>query len=180
VNKELQEILTYLEGADTKLETVLATVVDVKGSSYRLPGARMLITDGGESTVGTISGGCLETDVVERARRILKTGNAETLIYDTRATEDSVFSLNMGCKGIIKILLERPREEFTNFLNHRLKKNQPGVIATLISVNEENEMSENLVGARLLLDERGVTFFDFTAASQEILLSDRNVVLKAY
>ncbi len=46
----------------------LATVVDVRGSSYRLPGAKMLILEKGE-TFGTVSGGCLEADVLERAKK---------------------------------------------------------------------------------------------------------------
>lgn len=84
---------------------VLATVVDVRGSSYRLPGAKMLILESGE-TRGTVSGGCLETDVMERAKSVLATGEAAVFTYDTAKNEDSVFSLNMGCRGIIRILLE--------------------------------------------------------------------------
>ncbi|MEP6850469.1 MAG: XdhC family protein, partial [Acidobacteriota bacterium] len=63
---------------------VLATVVDLKGSGYRLPGARMLITENGD-TFGTVSGGCLEADVLERAKRVLKSGYAEVFVYDTTA-----------------------------------------------------------------------------------------------
>jgi xanthine dehydrogenase accessory factor len=178
VHKELQEILKYLDAADTEPATVLATVVDVKGSSYRLPGARMLITKRSGHTVGTVSGGCLEADVVERAKRVLQTGDAETIIYDTRSNDDSVFSLNMGCKGVIKILLERPRGEFADFLKHRLQTGQSGVIATLISVNEENRHNENRVGARLLFDERGVTFSNFTSEAAGILMPECLVILK--
>lgn len=84
---------------------VLATVVDLQGSGYRLPGARMLIHAGGEP-VGTVSGGCLEADVLERARRVMETGRAEVFVYDTTADENSVFSLNMGCRGVMRILME--------------------------------------------------------------------------
>jgi xanthine dehydrogenase accessory factor len=177
VNKELLDIIKYLEQAESS-KTILATVVDVNGSSYRLPGARMLITEENGQTVGTVSGGCLEADVVERAKRILKTGNAETVTYDTRANDDSVFSLNMGCKGVIRILLERPRREFTDFLKHRLRMRQPGVIATLISVDKENENNENRIGARLLFDESGVIFSDFTQGAVFQLLPDCLAVLK--
>ena len=84
---------------------VLATVVDLKGSGYRLPGARMLIKANGDAT-GTVSGGCLEADVMERAKRVLETGRAEVFTYDTTAEENSVFSLNMGCRGVMRILME--------------------------------------------------------------------------
>ncbi len=65
----------------------------------------MLISEAGE-TYGTVSGGCLESDVLERARRVLQTGEPTVLIYDTTGKDDSVFSLNIGCNGIIRILLE--------------------------------------------------------------------------
>lgn len=84
---------------------MLATVVDVRGSGYRLPGARMLMLANGDA-VGTVSGGCLEADVLERAKKVLATGQAEVFTYDTTGDENSVFSMNMGCRGVIEISLE--------------------------------------------------------------------------
>ena len=99
------EIVARVALFDANTRAILATVIDVRGSGYRLPGARMLILQNGE-TCGTVSGGCLETDVLERARKVLRTGKAEVFTYDTTADENSVFSLNMGCRGVIRILLE--------------------------------------------------------------------------
>lgn len=65
----------------------------------------MLIKANGDA-VGTVSGGCLEADVLERAKRVIATGTAEVFTYDTTADENSVFSLNMGCRGVLRILLE--------------------------------------------------------------------------
>ncbi len=65
----------------------------------------MLILKNGD-TFGTISGGCLEADVLERATKVLASGNSEIFTYDTTGDENSVFSLNMGCRGVIEILLE--------------------------------------------------------------------------
>jgi xanthine/CO dehydrogenase XdhC/CoxF family maturation factor len=64
----------------------------------------MLIGENGEM-FGTVSGGCLEADVLERARQVLQTSAAQIFTYDTTAQEDSVFSLNMGCRGVIRICL---------------------------------------------------------------------------
>lgn len=97
--------MEVVERFDEDEKAVLATVVDLKGSGYRLPGARMLIEANGTAT-GTVSGGCLEADLLERAKRVLASGNAEVFTYDTTADENSVFSLNMGCRGILRILLE--------------------------------------------------------------------------
>lgn len=103
--KEIREILHEVAKLPASERAVLATVVDLKGSGYRLPGARMLIKANGDAT-GTVSGGCLEADVMERAKRVLETGIAEVFKYDTTAEENSVFSLNMGCRGVMRILME--------------------------------------------------------------------------
>jgi xanthine dehydrogenase accessory factor len=103
--KEIIEILSAVsELADGK-PAILATVKDVRGSGYRLPGARMLVLANGD-TFGTVSGGCLEADVLERAKKVLETGESELFTYDTTGDENSVFSLSMGCRGVIDILLE--------------------------------------------------------------------------
>ncbi len=103
--REIVEILKQIDQLADGEKAVLATVVDLKGSGYRLPGARMLIKANGDA-VGTVSGGCLEADILERSRRVLSSGQAEVFTYDTTADEQSVFSLNMGCRGVLRILLE--------------------------------------------------------------------------
>ena len=103
--REIRDILGTVGRMPAGERAVLATVVDLQGSGYRLPGARMLIREGGEA-VGTVSGGCLEADVMERARRVMDTGRAEVFVYDTTKEEDSVFSLNMGCRGVMRVLME--------------------------------------------------------------------------
>jgi xanthine dehydrogenase accessory factor len=100
---ELHEILTLLR-ADGG-EAVLATVVATEGSVYRRPGARMLATSDGP-TVGSISGGCLEADVLERASR-LAVGECAVATYDTRSKADVVWGLGLGCEGVVTVLVER-------------------------------------------------------------------------
>lgn len=106
--KEIKEILKAVDSLADDERAILATVVDVQGSGYRLPGARMLMTSDG-TTYGTVSGGCLEADVLERAKKVLTTGDAEVFTYDTTEDENSVFSLNMGCRGVVQIKLEPVR-----------------------------------------------------------------------
>jgi xanthine dehydrogenase accessory factor len=84
----------------------LATVVSVEGSSYRRPGARMLICESGAST-GTISAGCLESDVVEHAKRVIGAGEAILVEYDTASTgEEIAWGLGLGCNGVVRVLIE--------------------------------------------------------------------------
>src|SRR5438477_10199747 len=84
---------------------VLATVVRVTGSSYGGVGARMLIRVDG-STVGLVSGGCLESDLAEHSRRVSAGGKPELVRYDMRDDEDAPWGLGLGCNGLIEVLLD--------------------------------------------------------------------------
>lgn len=133
--REIREILAKLDVLAAP--AVLATVVDLKGSSYRLPGARMLVLPDG-AFVGTVSGGCIEADVLERAARVAETGIPEVFLYDTTADENSVFSMNMGCRGIVRILLEKvaPESPYIGFLARSVAERKAGFAATLVSPME--------------------------------------------
>lgn len=134
--KELQEILKKIAEFVPDEKAILATVVDIKGSSYRRAGARMLIDEHGNS-IGTVSGGCLEADVLEHAKKVLKTCEPAIITYNTIANEDSVFGLGMGCKGIIRILLEpATNNSLLDFLNTCFNERKRGAVATLIAKDE--------------------------------------------
>lgn len=83
----------------------LATVVRVEGSAYRREGAKMLIPADG-TPVGMLSGGCLEDDVRELAQATLADGRPQLVTYDMRSDDDSLWGLNMGCNGLIDVLVE--------------------------------------------------------------------------
>lgn len=93
--KQLFQIAEFWQKAGKK--SVLATVVSLEGSSYRRPGVRMLLNDAGESA-GTISGGCVEKEVLHQAQSVFRTGEAKIMTYDGR--------LRLGCEGLIHVLLE--------------------------------------------------------------------------
>lgn len=116
---------------------VLATVVRVTGSSYGGVGARMLIRVDG-STVGLVSGGCLESDLAEHARRVSEADKAEVVRYDTRDDEDAPWGLGLGCNGLIDVLLEPLHPDrakyFAKFLKRALDADQPSVLATVLRV----------------------------------------------
>jgi xanthine dehydrogenase accessory factor len=103
---ELDRIrLALVQAAERSEGAVLATVVGVDGSTYRGAGARMVVRADG-STVGAVSGGCLEADIVLRAAEVLAAGREELAHYDTRADADAVLGLGMGCQGVIDVRLE--------------------------------------------------------------------------
>src|SRR5262245_56742304 len=85
---------------------VLATVVHTVGSTYRKAGAQMLIAADG-SAAGLLSGGCLEADLMDRARAVIDTGRAMIVNYDTRSSDDVLWGIGLGCEGAMTILMTR-------------------------------------------------------------------------
>ena len=157
--KEIQQIIKQINSFAPDEKAILATVVDVVGSGYRRPGARMLIDANGYA-VGTVSGGCLEADVLERAKKVLESGAPTVITYDTTQDENSVFGLSMGCRGIVRILLERVTKtnQFIASTTDSLSERMPFTISTLVT----SRQADLFVGSRLFWDETGAAFSDFT------------------
>jgi len=84
-------------------EVAIATLVDVRGSAPRLPGARLAVTRGG-GMAGSVSGGCVENDVVERARTVLDSGRPALASYGI--SDESAFAVGLACGGAIDVLIE--------------------------------------------------------------------------
>ena len=85
----------------------LATVVSVRGSSYRRPGARLLVPEHGVP-VGLISGGCLEEEAARLAREALTLDAPVLVTVDHSAEGDELWGLGLGCRGVIDLLAEPP------------------------------------------------------------------------
>lgn len=150
---ELQRLLSaYDQQRETGNPCALATVTEVEGSSYRRPGARMLVTNDGQLT-GSISGGCLEGDALRRARRVMLTGKSETIVYDsTDIEEDLQHGAQLGCEGTIHILLEpmdyQDKNNPIELLRNTSKQDHSVVLATILSA--KNSIAD-LAGKRFLI-----------------------------
>ncbi len=95
---ELKTIFSDYEAAtQTRLKSVMASVVDLEGSSYRRPGVRMLILEDGKM-VGAVSGGCVEKAIRKEAQEVFKSGKPKMMTYDGR--------YRLGCEGVLHILIE--------------------------------------------------------------------------
>lgn len=152
--KELQAIIAAFEQVEQHGQAAaLATIVKVSGSTYRRPGACMLITSGGQ-TVGSISGGCLEGDVALKAQRVIASGETIVVQYDTTEETDVVFGVGLGCRGVVHVLIECIRPLSANshmaFLAECLRRRQTGVSATVFCVTGQ-VMTQ--IGDRLLLQQ---------------------------
>jgi xanthine/CO dehydrogenase XdhC/CoxF family maturation factor len=103
--KEIKTILEQLEKASSSgTKTALATVVNVHGSSYRRSGARMLIREDG-FWFGSVSGGCLEGDVINKAKEVMDTEKSQLYRYDTRQNAKNSFGMGYGCNGLLEIMI---------------------------------------------------------------------------
>lgn len=104
--KELIEILDAIDSYAARGERLaLATIVGVRGSTYRREGARLLLT-GSQQMVGNISGGCLESDVMVVAEEVMSSGAPRLATYDLTADDDAVWGLGLGCNGAVEVFVE--------------------------------------------------------------------------
>lgn len=114
--KELSDIVqAYDTAKQSGVRMALATVVQVDGSSYRRPGARMLVTEDGQLT-GAISGGCLEGDALRKAILAITQGKKKLVVYDTTDDDDAKLGVQLGCNGIVQILFEPIHETEANII----------------------------------------------------------------
>lgn len=154
--KEIREIINaYNKAKKNEKRLALATLVHLNGSSYRRPGARMIVDEEGQLT-GAISGGCLEGDALRKAVFCIHTQIPKLVVYDTSDEEDATIGIQLGCSGIIQVLFE-PIDE-TDPLNpiELLKKaiqiRQNTVLVTLYAPHIKNS---DTVGTSMLLEESG-------------------------
>ncbi len=153
----MKELLHLLSEADRLRKAqqpfALATVVKINGSTYRRPGARMLIDKEG-TTCGTISGGCLEQEVAQQALQAIAEGKAQVLPFDLM-DDDLILGFGTGCNGVVHVLIEpvpaSDRVDPTLLVQTCLSSRQSGVMAQVIDAPADNA----LLGRRLLLLEDG-------------------------
>jgi len=154
--KEIKDIIhAYGVAQQSGRQSALATVVHLDGSSYRRPGARMLVTDDGLMT-GAISGGCLEGDALHKALLVMKQQQAKLVTYDTSDEDDITLGVQLGCNGVIQILFEPIHPEDPLNPVELLKKiNVKRQRAVLITLFDMESKSREQPGTRLLLEEDG-------------------------
>lgn len=143
--------IVALAAADKASEGILVTLIRAEGSSYRKPGAR-LMTVNGEHT-GTISGGCLEAEVVKKAAWTVRAG-AVVERYATTFEDPSDIPYGLGCGGVVDLLLEPSgTPEFAALLKALAGslKGEPSTVITFLP-------SHGALLHRAVLSSRGLTF----------------------
>ena len=120
----------------------LATVVATAGSTYRKPGARMLILADG-SHLGLLSGGCLESDLQLHAQEVMASGVPRAVEYDMRGPDDMLFGIGAGCEGAMRVLLEPagPGSPAAAALEAAGQATKAGEPTSLVLVHESADLS---------------------------------------
>jgi xanthine/CO dehydrogenase XdhC/CoxF family maturation factor len=128
------------------------------------------------NTAGSISGGCLEQDIIAHAQSVMAAGVPRVLSYDTSTEEDLVFGVGLGCKGVVRILVEPLRAEDANigggaallqFVEELLEKRRSGLVATVFGLAGEPVAK---IGSRMMITEEGriIDPFENAALSKSI------------
>lgn len=105
LNKILDTYQTYQKTNPQPETWVLGTTIHTEGATYTKPGARMLISPQGEFH-GLLSGGCLENDLYQHAKEVLRLNRAQVVEYDSRFEEDLLWGTGSGCQGLLRVLLQ--------------------------------------------------------------------------
>ncbi|UIR56849.1 XdhC family protein [Sphingobacterium sp. SRCM116780] len=175
-------IEAYQEAEQANIKAVLATVVKVEGSSYRMPGARMLVTEFGEMT-GAISGGCLEGDALRRAMLALTQQTNKLVTYDTSNDADVTIGVQLGCNGIVHILFEyidhaKPNNPIT-LLEKLLDKRTASVVVTVCSLDRNADQPGTccvqLENETLFSDTTILSLTDLSASIEQVFASQQTL-----
>jgi len=180
---EITDVLEAIESLSARGERMaLATIVAVRGSTYRRPGARLLVPEQG-APVGNISGGCLEGDVADMARVVMSEGTARLAGWDLTADDDAVWGLGLGCNGAIEVFIEPADEavEVAHALRTALEEEQPICVVTVLE-SRDGEISP---GSRIVVRRDGepqgslgdpAADVEAIAAARELLGAERSEV----
>lgn len=184
--KEISEILkAYSQAKSEGKKTALATVVKVEGSSYRQPGARMLVTEDGQLT-GAISGGCLEGDALRKALLSINQKQNKLITYNTSNEDDAEVGLQLGCNGVVHILFEFIDDDKCNnpiaLLKQLEKEREEAVIVTVFSLKRNALQSGTTLFLRkdnTILNENE-DVLDLVSDAKDVLKTKTSLVKKLH
>ncbi len=140
-------------------KSVLVTVVELEGSSYRRPGVRMLLNEQGEA-MGAVSGGCVEKEVTFQSGSVFKEGKSKMINYDGR--------LRLGCEGVIYMLIEP--FELTNKLYQAFNKAIENRVSMMIQSQYKKEFGEfEHIGSIIKIEDKTYPFNKLVKEDKQLI-----------
>lgn len=142
---------------------ILATLIRVEGSSYRRPGARLVVCKDG-SYEGSISAGCLEADLLRKAAWLIRYGSTIER-YSTLFDEETEIPFGLGCGGVLDVLLESVETPECRALLQAIESTVSGcehLVATWIPTDDRSMM-------RAIFRADGELIFSSSGLSGELL-----------
>lgn len=133
---------TVMDWGRRGLDFALVTVIGVRGSTYRGLGARQVMAVDGTS-VGTVSGGCLDVALQSEAATVIESNEAHTVKFDLTADDDEIWGWGIGCNGVTEVLIE-PMESAVTLADlierheHRL-----GVLVHVLGAEPERNVTHH-------------------------------------
>jgi xanthine/CO dehydrogenase XdhC/CoxF family maturation factor len=156
---------------------VLATVYETAGSTYSKAGHRILLAANGDYR-GLVSGGCLEGDLVERARGVIASAQAAAVTYDLRDSADDLWGLGVGCNGLLRVFLQPllPANDYQPFaaIAERLAGTRTAGFATVI----ESDRANLAVGATAVVDDSAERVFGADVVGAALLQSAARAAMR--
>jgi xanthine/CO dehydrogenase XdhC/CoxF family maturation factor len=151
---------------------VLATVYETAGSTYSKAGHRILLAANGDYR-GLVSGGCLEGDLVERARGVVAAARPLAVTYDLRDSADDLWGLGVGCNGLLRVFLQPllPANGYQPFaaIAERLAGTRTAAVATVV----ESTRPDLAIGATAVVDEAAEEVFGAEAGGDALRAAAR-------
>ncbi len=152
--QETSDILSRIAAlAQRGEQAAVATVVQIKGSAYRRPGAKLLVEASG-TTLGGVSGGCLEADVREVGLAVMRDNIPRLQHYETGSDEDTVWGLGLGCNGSVDIFVQPATSQEALQVSRRVRELLEGDVPFAVStvVTEQHDEEEPIgTGQTLVL-----------------------------
>jgi xanthine dehydrogenase accessory factor len=152
---EIVDVLSAIETLRARGEKMaLATVVASQGSTYRRPGARLLVAESGD-LIGNISGGCLDNDIKREAKEVMAGKGARLIDFDLTADDEAIWGWGLGCNGALEVFVEPPEHaaEVIGALKKALDERRTIGLVTVLTATVPGVDA----GARLLVHPDGRT-----------------------
>ncbi|WP_117168220.1 XdhC family protein [Paraliobacillus sediminis] len=141
--RDIHEVLDVIT-LKREQSSVLATIIDVKGSAYKKEGAMMLFTEDGRQA-GMLSAGCLEEDLAARIALQHYQVKTEVITYDMRNADEWSWGEGSGCNGVITILIEPVTANMRHYFMELNRVMQEGFAVTMIKTIPSNVACEETV-----------------------------------